>query len=247
MKYKYIIALLFCSLLTSYQGFSQAKEITAKFRGGIYPAFSNQYDFPPDIVSDAIQKRLKTDGITARTRRGVISSEGIKYNILTPQTIDLYFQTKGTGRKGKDGTVVDLFISKGKDNFAGEQSDPELASNAIQYLNGLRHDITVYGLEQQIKSQKNIVDGLAKDYKKMLKDSRKLESRRYRLKSDRSTETNADKQSKITKKISKLDKAVDKKQSDIRDRQHDLDRQKDQLSLLQTQLENERQRGGEYQ
>lgn len=243
MKIHYLLVLLVCSFFIHHQAFSQATETTSEFHGGKYPAYTAEYHFPPGVVTDAIQQRLKKDGIAARVRKGVIRSEGINYNILTPQTIDLYVQTKGIGRKGKDGTTVYLFISKGKDNFVGSKNDRELASNAIQYLNSLQHDITVFGLQQQIKAQQKSVDGLAKGYKKMLKDSRKLESKRYSLKSDMSTETNTDKQEKIRRKINKLDKDINKKQSDFRDRQRTLDRQKDQLLLLQTQLDNERQKG----
>ena len=242
MAKKYFTPLFLICLCIYGTALSQAKESTAEFKDTEHPVFTVNYNFPSEIVLGAIQQRLKQDGLSSKSRRNVISSEGVHYKILTPDAVDLYFQVESRGKKGRDGSTVDLFISKGKDNFVGSNNDPELAGNAIQYLNDLQPDISIYALQQQIKQQQSAVDKKAKDYKGLLKDSRKLESKRYDLQRDLSGEINPDKQDKLRKKIEKLDKSINKKQMDIRECQRDLDRLKDQLSLVQDQLKRESKR-----
>lgn len=236
MKYRYIAALLFCILFSAGAAFSQAKETTVKFQNGQYPAFTTEYHFPSDVVTQAIQQRLKDDKINAHTKKDVISSQGIQYDALTPQTIDLYFQIEGMGRKGKDGATVNMLVSKGKDNFTGSAQDPELAQNAIQYLDNLKQYVTQYALKQQIDQQQKSIDKQAKGYQKLLKDSKKAESKRYSLQADLSKETDPSKQDKLKKKIDNLDKDINKKQANISDAEQQLQQLKDQLNQLQDQL-----------
>lgn len=235
-RYLFLAALWGC-LLFAGNAFSQAKETQAPLDGMDRPAFTDQYPYSGDIVTGAIRQRLKNDGISNKLRKGQITSEGIRYAALSPEVIDLYFQIDEKGRRGKNGTAVNLFISKGQDNFIGNE-DGDVSHNAIQFLNNLEKDIAHYGLQQQITEQQKAVDDRANDYKKLLKNARKLESKRYSLQRNLSGETNPDKQDKYRKKLLKLDKSVNSKQADIREVQRDLQRQKDQLTLLQDQLRN---------
>lgn len=240
MTKPYFLVLLLCSLFFMHNAFGQATETRADFHDGTYPAFTTDYRFSSDMVTAAIRQRLKEDKINAHSKKDVISGEGVHYDVLTPQAIDLYFQIKGKGRKGRDGATVTMFISKGKDNFVGSTQDPELGQNAIQYLNNLRHYITLYDLGQQIKTQRSAVDKQTKDYNKMLKSARKAESKRYGLQGDLSKETDPGKQDKLRDKIDKAGKDIYQKQRDITDAQQNLQRLKDQLNMLQNQLDREK-------
>ncbi|HVW99747.1 MAG TPA: hypothetical protein VHA52_04780, partial [Candidatus Babeliaceae bacterium] len=145
-------------------------------------------------------------------------------------------------RKDKDGSTVNLFISKGKDNFIGRANDATLARNARQYLDRLPRDISVYALQTQIADQQKSVDKQAGSYKKLLKDAQKLESTRYSLQRDVSGEMDPAKQDKLKRKMEKLDRSINDKQLDVKQAQRDLERQKDQLSLLQDQLNTQQTR-----
>lgn len=243
MKYKYSILFILLSFFTTKAAFAQARETTANFQNTQHPAFTDSYNFPSDIVSGAIQQRLKQDGISSRVKKGIISCQGIKYDALSPELIDLYFQVKGLGRKGRDGSIVTMFISKGRDNFMGNANDTSLANNALQYLNSFPHDISLYSLQQQINDQQKLIDSKSKQYNKLLKDSKKMQSKRYSLQRSLSGETNPGKQDKMRKKIKKLDKNILKNQSNIKDSENDLQQLKGQLSLLQDQLSKQMKQG----
>ena len=91
-------------------------------------------------------------------------------------------------------------------------------------------------MQQQIKQQEKSIDDAARDYKKLLKDNRKLESKRYKLQGELSGETDLNQQNKIRKKIEKLDKSIYSKQTAMSNGQRDLQQRKVQLSMLQEQL-----------
>lgn len=240
MKKTYFFTLFLCCIFSIHTAFSQVSETKANFHDGNYPAFTSEYHFSSDVVKEAIQQKLKEDKINAHTKKDVISSEGVHYDVLTPQAIDLYFQVVGKGKKGRDGTTLNMFISKGKDNFTGRDQDPELAQNAVRYLNNLRHYITLYDLQQQIKTQQSAVDKQAKDYNKLLKSTRKAESKRYSLQGDLSKETDPGKQDKLKDKIDKINRDIYQKQTDIKSVQQNLQRLKDQLNMLQNRLDREK-------
>lgn len=243
MRNKLVISYFISFFLTVQLAFSQARETTSKFQNADHPAFTDNYSFPSDIVTGAILQRLKQDGISSRTKKGVISSEGVKYTRLSSEPIDLYFQIQGLGKRGRDGSVVTVFISKGKDNFIGNANDPSIAQNMLQYLNNFQHDISLYSLQQQIKDQQSSIDSKSKQYNKLLKDSKKMQDKRYSLQRNLSAETNVSKQDKIRKKIRKLDKGILNKQTDIKNREGELQQSKGQLSLLQEQLSQQMSQG----
>lgn len=243
MRNKLVISYFISFFLTVQLAFSQARETTSKFQNVDHPAFTDNYSFPSDIVTGAILQRLKQDGISSRTKKGVISSEGVKYTKLSSEPIDLYFQIQGLGKRGRDGSVVTVFISKGKDNFIGNANDPSVAQNTLQYLNNFQHDISLYSLQQQIKDQQSSIDSKSKQYNKLLKDSKKMQDKRYSLQRNLSAETNVSKQDKIRKKIRKLDKGILNKQTDIKNREGELQQSKGQLSLLQEQLSQQMSQG----
>jgi hypothetical protein len=236
-RYLFLMALWGCLLFTG-KAFSQAKETNASLNGMERPAFTDLYPYAGDVVTGAIRQRLKKDGISNNLRKGQITSQGVQYAALSPGTIDLYFQIDEKGKRGKNGTAVNLFISKGQDHFISRKEDREVSRNAIRFLDDLEKDIAQYGLQAQIAEQQNRVDDRAKDYKKLLKGERKLESKRYNLQRDLSGETNPDKQDKYRKKLLKLERDLSSKKADIQETQRDLQRQKDQLEILQDHLRN---------
>lgn len=243
MKNKFLISSFLFILFSVQLAFSQARETTAKLLDADHPAFTDSYSFPSDIVTGAIRQRLKQDGITSRMKKNIISSEGVNYPTLASETIDLYFQVKGLGRRGRDGSVVTMFISKGKDNFTGNTNDTAIARNAIQYLNNLQHDISLYSLQQQIKDQQKLIDSKAKEYSKLLKDSKKMQGKRYSLQRSLSGETDPAKQDKLKRKVEKLDRNISNKQTDITNCQNQLQQLKGQLNLLQEQLNQQMSKG----
>jgi hypothetical protein len=236
-RYLFGVALWGC-LLFAGQAFSQAKETNAKLNDIERPAFTDLYPYSGDIVTGAIRQRLKKDGISNNLRKGQITSQGVRYATLSPGVIDLYFQIDEKGRRGKNGTSVNLFISKGQDHFISRKEDRDVSRNAIRFLNDLEKDIAQYGLQQQITEQQKTVDDRAKDYKKLLKNEKKLESKRYNIQRDLSGETNPDKQDKYRKKLLKVERDISSKKADIQETQRDLQRQKDQLTILQDHLRN---------
>lgn len=235
---RYVAAFLFFSFVAP-AAFSQATETEAKLQGVSRPAIAAQYDYRAADVSDAIVDRLKQDGLVASSQRGLIQGTGI-LPAISADSISLYFRVDGQKRKGRDISRVYLFLSNRAEGFASISKQGTLARNAQNYLGGLRRDINAYCLGQQINRQQKSVDDKAGDYKKLLKSEHKLESKRYDLKRDLSSETDAQKQDKIRKKIEKLDRNISRQQADIGKSERELQQQKDQLKMWQEQLQTEK-------
>jgi hypothetical protein len=215
---------------------AQATETTATIEKVKHPAYSENYSYSSDDVAGAILARLKKDGINAKSKKGVITATGVRYPAISAEPVDLYFQVSGRGRKDKDGATVTMFVSKGQDNFVGRSQDATVSHKALRYLDDLRQDITTYSLTRQVAEQQKTVDKQTSTYKKHLKTSQKLESKRYSLQKDISGEMDPSKQDKLKSKLQKLNRDISDKQLDVQQSQRDLQRQKDQLSLLQDQL-----------
>ncbi len=227
-----------CGLLvTGWQvAAAQAEATTVDFQDAKRPAFTTDYDYPADLVTEAIREHLRSEGVRASVRKGVISSMGVTYPALQSSVIDLYFMVKEKGRKGRGGSTVYMLLSRGRDNFISADGDPETGHRAVVYLVNLRRDIETYALRQQIEDVKKSVDRKSGSYKGLLKDKRKLESKRYDEQRALSDVTDAGQQAKHRKKVAKLDKSLRVKEGDIQQALRELEELKTQLNTLQDRL-----------
>lgn len=236
MKIVSVLLIFTLGLLYGTAADAQASETQAQLAGATHPAFTENYGYPPEVVAGAIQARLKKDGIAARHKKDVITATAVRYAALSGDALDIYFQVSGRGRKDKDGSTVNLFISRGKDNFIGQATDATLAREAERYLDNLVQDITAYSLSLQIQATRKDIDKQSSSYKKLLKSSQKLQNKRYSLQRDVSGEMNPSKQDKLKNKLRKIDRDINDKQQDIKEAQRKLERGKDQLTLLENQM-----------
>lgn len=236
MPKRYGITLL-AFMLFFQTAFSQAKESTGKLEGTEHPVFVSDYQYPADIVLGGIAQRLKEAGLSTRSRKGMITNKGVHLSALSSNPIDLYIEVENKGRKGQNGSMVSLFVSKGRDNFVGNTYDPELAANAIDFLNSLQYNVTQYALSQDIKKQQKELDQQSKDYKKETKRIRKLQSKKQDKQNELNRERDAGKMRKISHKINKLDKDILSKGLKLDGIQRKISTSKERLRVLNSQVE----------
>lgn len=240
MKYLYTFVSVFVafSLLASLRPVTaqQTRESTAELEGIARPVFEINFDYPPDIVQEALLEKLQKDRVAVRKKKNLISGQNVQYNVLSSAPLDLYFRTEGKEKKGKGTATLELFISKGRDNFIGKAFDPELSEKAIGYLDNLRPVIDEYALRWTVNEKEKALEKVRDDYEDLLKDKRKRQEKLYDAKKDQSKATEDKALKKASKRIRKSDKKIRKMERDLRSLETDMEQRKSEIRVMRRQL-----------
>ncbi len=240
MKYAYkslilAVVLFFSAGIMRIAAAQEATESVAEWEKARHPVFTITYAYPPEIVEGALMEKLQQDHIQAKQRRHTITCKGVVYPVLSPSPLDLYFQTEGKSRKDRH-TTLNLFVSKGRDNFIGKEYDEELAENALTFLNDFQEDIAYFALRQEINEKEKALDKVRKDYEDLLDDKQKLQKELYDRKKDVSAATSDKEAKKARRKIGRINKKIRKVENSTRKTERDIEQQKGEIQALRTQL-----------
>lgn len=241
MKYLYKSALIIVLLLSGFGGLQntfaqEATESVAELDKVQHPAFTTTFAKPAEIVEGALLLRLQQDHIRAKERRHIISSKAVVYPKISNAPLDIYFQTesKKTG-KHESATTLNMFISKGRDNFIGGKYDEDIAKKALTFLEQFHHDVAVYALRQEIIAKENALEKAQDDYKDRLDDKQDLYDDLYDRKKELSAASGRDIK-KTKRKINKINKKIHQAEKDIREGERDIEQRKGEIQALRSRL-----------
>ncbi len=196
MKFFLITAFASFSLLSN----AQSVETSIEYNKGKQPAATVEYPINIDIVEDVIKSDLKNRGFgKGKSTKGFTVYEGIIFNEISTDKIDLYIKSDKKSKKDKANSIVTAMVSKGYDNFMSGTTDPKVMAGLITYLNNLKPKFDAGNLEVQIKDQEDVV---------------KKEEKR---------------QNNITDDISDMEKKIKNIQDDIVNKKNDLEKQKSEV------------------
>ncbi len=128
-----------------------------------------------DNVEKALEQTMKDKGFKGATKKGFLTYTQITFPAIAPGMMDIYFKAIKTG---KDHASLQMFLSKGYDNFMSSTSDNAAMENAKTFLQNFTVELKKYELGLAIADQKDRVEKAEKENEKLQKWQRDMEKDR---------------------------------------------------------------------
>ena len=172
------ICLMINGMLLFSGAMAQSTVINVDYQKTVREALQNEIGYPEKTVSYAIDETMSKMGIRGKSNKGFTVYRGVVLPDLGGNACDLYFSVDRKSKKEKESSLVTLMISKGGEDFITDSSDAILIGKAKSWLDSLVNRVAVYDLEQQIKSQVEMVKKNEKKIKNLQEDGNDLEKKR---------------------------------------------------------------------
>ncbi|MDW3646288.1 MAG: ribosomal protein L7/L12 [Bacteroidia bacterium] len=142
----------------------------------------------PKNVAEVLNRKFKAEtNSKGKAMRGIKSLSGgmktftgVRYSAISGSTMDYTYRVekaKGT----KDHSVVHIWMSTGNNNFIDSGSYPDEIDYAMDMMEGLQHEVSVYEFELMIEEQEKVASNAVKTHDRLVKDSIKLEDQLAKL------------------------------------------------------------------
>ena len=178
---KKILYTLFGIFFLQIAVFAQARYVFIDFKDAKKPAVQNEFSYPENTVSKAIDDKMQKFGYKGKDSKGFTIYKGVALTELGTETYDVYFKVDRKSRKEKDMSAVTMLVSRGNENFITEADDLQTINNAKSFLNNLIPNVQAFDLEQQIAAQEDAVKKSEKKYKNLLDDADDLQKRKRKI------------------------------------------------------------------
>lgn len=212
----------------------EARETVTELNKEKHPGFEIVYPHDIKTVQAALLENLKKDGISTKKRGKTITCMAVNNSDISDKKLDLYFQTK---KKNKNATLVQMFISKGYDNFIGTAYDSLIAKNALVYLNQLKSEVDIYAFQQKINEDEKALTK-AQDKAQKLKDQKEKIVTTLNDQTDKLKTASGKNVQKAQKSIKKANKKLAKSQKKINKAEKEVHRLENELSDIKEKLSN---------
>lgn len=164
---------------------AQANEVKTKYNKIDCNGVSAEYVVDITIVEKTIEDEMKAKGFgKGKSSKGFTLYQGVNFNDISPDKIDLYVKTERKSKKEKEKSIITILISKGYDNFISSTTEPKMIAAAINYLNGLEPKFAATSLEAQIKEQEDLVQKEEKKQNNYIDDLNDLEKKKRDIEDD---------------------------------------------------------------
>lgn len=154
--------------------YAQAYEGTIKVKKVEEPAIIMVYDYPQEIVENAIRAKLADKQLKGEKRRGFLVYNRSSIRDITNAPLDYSFKLDESGKNGKEKTTVYLLMT-GDNNISGEGA--RVARNAKSFLEKLEPDVERANTIAQIKKQEEVLVKEEKRLRDLKEDQTELEEK----------------------------------------------------------------------
>ena len=242
---KTFLFLLAAALFASVSA-QNVKETTAQYKDYTIPAFTVSVKQDKDLVTDAVQQRLKEAGLKTGKSSGYITAENQTFTEIYAQPIDFYAKIDEEGKKSNRVTVITFFAKS--PNLSISQN--ELNLNVRRFAEGFPTYVDRYeavqkvngetkNLEKAQKAQAKAASALASIEKDITSDQKKIEKKeaeinKYQQKID-----------ECRKDIEKLKSSIEKNKSKKNDAQERLKDADQEVKKVEMELNRYRQQVGD--
>jgi hypothetical protein len=146
---------------------------------------SMQIDFPypSDQVEDVIAQKLEKLGYRKKESKGFLVYKNIVLEDISREPADYLIRIEQKSRKEKDETIVYLIVMHNDENLL-DRGDAIINSNIKTFLNRLAPEVEAYHLEQEIKTQEELVLKAEKKSRNLQEDQQSLEKKIKNLQDD---------------------------------------------------------------
>ncbi|MBQ6955259.1 MAG: hypothetical protein IJP80_01420 [Bacteroidales bacterium] len=221
MKKTFILTLAAAMFATLHA--QSVKETTAQYKDYTIPAYTVTVKQEKDLVSDAVQQRLKDAGLKTSKSSGHITAENQTFTEIYSQPIDFYAKVDEEGRRSNRVTVVTFFAKS--PNLSISQN--ELNLNVRRFAESFPTYANRYEAQQKVNAE-------AKNLEKAQKTQSKAASSLASIEKDIASD-----QEKITKKeaeIAKLQQKIESLQNDITKLNANIEKNNQKKTEAETKL-----------
>ena len=142
--------------------------------------FAVEYPYSKGITENAVREQLEKAGLgKAKTEKGFLSYQGVKWGALSPTQVDVYVKVEAN--KADNRSTISLLISKGYDNYVSSASDPEMAVKLKSFLDGLLPEIKNGQAQADIQAQEEVVRRAEQSFKDAEAEGARLAREREKL------------------------------------------------------------------
>jgi len=179
---KVLLSAVFTFLL-SMAAFSQVSQETVEYDKHKHTAFKMEYDYPPEVVQNALVQRMEQLGYRGKEEKGILNRDkgfvvhkGAFVTEVNEKSMDYIFKIDPRTKKDKTGSVIHMVILKDGTNAASTFTDDEV-ERVRSFLTRLAPEVESTNLEMQIKGQEEGVVKSEKKFKTLQADSLSLENK----------------------------------------------------------------------
>ncbi|MDR2840929.1 MAG: hypothetical protein LBV75_06660, partial [Paludibacter sp.] len=126
-----------------------------------------------DVVQGAISARFET--LKSSKAKGCYKAYvSQRFSDFSSMNIDIYVFAETRGKNSKDLVTLSIAISKGNNNFATADNDPEIYQNVKNFLTDFNRYLFEYNVKLQIADENLKIQNLLKDISKLTGEATKL-------------------------------------------------------------------------
>ena len=169
--------------LLSIAAFSQVSQETIEYNKQKHTAFKMEYDYPPEVVQNALVQRMEQLGYRGKEEKGILNRDkgfvvhkGAFVTEVNEKSMDYIFKIDPRTKKDKTGSVLHMVILKDGANAVSTFTDAEV-ERVRSFLTRLAPEVESTNLEMQIKGQEEGVAKSEKKFKTLQSDSLSLENK----------------------------------------------------------------------
>jgi hypothetical protein len=210
---KIFFSLILC--LISLFVFSQARNSSVEYLKVKRDAVSIDLPFTEKTVSNAIVDEFQKRGYKGKENKGFMVFKEVKMREMGDKALDYYFLTEKKSKKEKDATTLSLALSENLDQFIEESSDANVLNDAKKFLDDFRNIVYYYDIEEQIKSQQEVIVKSEKKLTSLVEDGKDLEKKKKKIEEqiDANTQNQASQKNDVEAQKQILDKLKEKRRS----------------------------------
>lgn len=229
------------------------KETNAQYEDFTIPAYTVSMKQSKDVVTDAIQKRLKDAGLKTGKNSGHITVISQTFTEIYSQPIDFFVKVDEQGRKSDRETVVTFFakspnltISQNELNINVRRFAESFPTYVERFEASQKAGEQSKNLEKAQKNQKKAASALASIEKDIASDQEKINKKQADIaKCQKKIESlNADIE-KIKADIEKLNSNIEKNNKKKAEAQEKLNQANENVQSNESELNRYRQQAGE--
>lgn len=171
---KKVICLFFAALALTNICFAQAYEGTVKYKKVQQPALVVVYNYPVEIVENALKAKLADKRLKGSTSKGFIRYNNSVISEISRTPLDYSFRVEESGRRDKKVSTVYL-VMEGSNAIANDAAT--YAANGKLFLNRLAPHVEQSNYIAQIKKQEELMVKEEKRLKELKNENESLQKK----------------------------------------------------------------------
>ena len=164
--------------------FGQSTPTSVKYNKATRPALRMTLPYSEEITEGTIVQKLNEIGYNPETKGalfwkkntldGYYIFKNVELRNTNRQLVDLYFKVEPKSKNEKEQSVIYMLIGQGENRFISSESEPQIFSEAREFLNGFTTHSASYKLNVDIQSRESNVKSAETKYTRLKEEEQTL-------------------------------------------------------------------------